>query len=164
MVNSRTNSVNSQYAKKVVGSEWISMSSLLFCVLTINPLLIRWILYRTRAILSSLLILLQSATTWSPHLVCQSCRTSDQVLLDDIWFIRLTLLMTPQHKCDCLRFFWCFQGSAYANDYLRPKNWYENNRKNMENLLEHKLEKCWFSTEKLSKSPVSCGQNWKLLH
>ena len=110
MVNSRTNSVNSQYAKKVVGSEWISMSSLLFCVLTINPLLIRWILYRTRAILSSLLILLQSATTWSPHLVCQSCRTSDQWLLDDIWFIRLTSLMTPQHKSDCLRFFWYFSG------------------------------------------------------
>ena len=31
-----------------------------------------------------------------------------------------------------------FLGSAYANGHLRPKFCYENDRKNMESLLEHK--------------------------
>ena len=31
-----------------------------------------------------------------------------------------------------------FLGSAYANDHLQPKFWYENDRKNMESLFEHK--------------------------
>ena len=35
-------------------------------------------------------------------------------------------------------FFGCFLGSAYANDNLRPKVWYEKDRKNMEDLLIHK--------------------------
>ena len=90
------------------------------------------------AILRSLFILLKSATTWSPHLVCPSCRTLDQGLSDDIWLIRLTSSMTSQNICYWLRFSDVFQGSAYANDHLRPKAWYENDRKNMTSLLKHK--------------------------
>ena len=104
MVNSRTNSVKSQSAIKVVDSEWISMSSLLFCVLTINPLLIRWILYRTRAILSSLLILLQSATTWPDPQKLRWLISSDQGLSDDVWLINVTSLMTLQSNCNLLQF------------------------------------------------------------
>ena len=36
----------------------------------------------------------------------------------------------------------CFLGSAHANDHLRPKVWYENDRKNMENRFLHELKKC----------------------
>ena len=42
-----------------------------------------------------------------------------------------------------------FEGSAYANDDLRPKVWYENDRKNMENLLKHKLEKMLIFDQKI---------------
>ena len=42
-----------------------------------------------------------------------------------------------------------FQGSAYANVNLRQKVWYENDRKNMENLLKHKLEKMLIFDQKI---------------
>ena len=57
--------------------------------------------------------------------------------------------MTPQNKCELSRFFGCFQASAYANVNLRPKVWYENDRKNMENLLKHKLEKMLIFDQKI---------------
>ena len=97
--------------------------------------LTRW---RFRAIFRFSFILLQSATTWSPLLVCQSPETSDQELSVDVWLIRLTSLIMSQNKCNLLRFSVVFWGSAYANDHLRPKVWYENDRKNMESLFEHK--------------------------
>ena len=48
-----------------------------------------------------------------------------------------------------IAFFGCFLGSAYANDNLRPKVWYENDRKNMENLLKHKLKKMLIFDQKI---------------
>ena len=63
--------------------------------------------------------MLKSATTWSPDLVYTE--TSNQGLSDDVWHIRLTLLMASQSKCNLLRFSVVFFGSAYANDHLRPK-------------------------------------------
>ena len=47
-----------------------------------------------------------------------------------------------------------FFGSAYANDHLRLKVWFDHDRKDMENLLVDKLKKCWFSTKKFSKSAI----------
>ena len=60
----------------------------------------RW---RSRVSFVFLFILLQSASTLLPHLVCRSPKTSDQALSDDVWFIRLTSLMTSQSKCNLLR-------------------------------------------------------------
>ena len=48
-----------------------------------------------------------------------------------------------------IAFFGCFLGSAYANDHLRPKVRYENDRKNMEDLLVHKWEKMLISDQKI---------------
>ena len=45
--------------------------------------------------------------------------------------------MTSQSKRNLLRFSVVFLGSAYANDHLRPKVGYENDGKNMENLLDY---------------------------
>ena len=42
-----------------------------------------------------------------------------------------------------------FRGDAYANNYLRPKVWYEIDRKHMENLLKHKLEKMLIFDQKI---------------
>ena len=50
--------------------------------------------------------------------------------------------------------FSCFYPSAHANGHLRLKVWYDNDRKNMENLLKQQLEKSGFSTKKFSKSPI----------
>ena len=69
------------------------------------------------------LILLQSAIT-SPHLESRCPKTSDQGLSDDVLLIRLTSSITSQNRCNLLRY----------------TVWYENYRKNMENLLVHKLK------------------------
>ena len=47
-----------------------------------------------------------------------------------------------------------FQGSAYANVHLRPKVWYENDRKNMKNLLKHILEKMLIFNQKILKVAI----------
>ena len=82
----------------------------------------RW---RSRVFFRFLFILLQSATTWLPHLVCRSPETSDQGLSDDVRFIRLTSLMTSQSKLNLLRFSVVFLGSAHAIDHLRLQVGYE---------------------------------------
>ena len=50
--------------------------------------------------------------------------------------------------------FGCFLGFAYAKDHLRPKVWYENDRKNIENRMVHKWKKLIFNKKKISKSPL----------
>ena len=47
-----------------------------------------------------------------------------------------------------------FLGSANAIDHLRPKVWYENDRKNMENLLKHKLQKMMIFDQKILEVAV----------
>ena len=42
-----------------------------------------------------------------------------------------------------------FFGPAYANVHLRQKVWYENDRKNMANLLEYKLKKMLIFAQKI---------------
>ena len=42
-----------------------------------------------------------------------------------------------------------FFGSAYANDHLRPKVWFDHDRKDMENLLVHKLKKMLIFDQKI---------------
>ena len=48
-----------------------------------------------------------------------------------------------------------FFGSAYVNDHLRPKVWYENDRKNMENLLEYKLRKMLIFAQKILEVAIT---------
>ena len=55
-----------------------------------------------------------------------------------------------------------FEGSAYANDDLRSKVWYENDRKNMENLLKHKLEKMLIFDRKILEVAI-ISRNYKSL-
>ena len=66
--------------------------------------------------------------------------------------------MSSKTYCNLLPFSVIFYPSAYANGHLRPKVWYENDRKNMETLIVYKWKKCWFSTNKFSKLPlrISC--------
>ena len=94
----------------------------------------RW---RSRVFFRFLFLWLHSATTCLPHVVCRSPETSDQELSDDVWLIRLTSSMTSQSKYNLFRFSVVFLGSAYANDHLRQKVGYENDGKNMENLLDY---------------------------
>ena len=54
-----------------------------------------------------------------------------------------------------IAFFGCFWGPAYANDHLRPKVWYKNDRKNIENLLNHKLEKMLIFDQKILEVALS---------
>ena len=49
--------------------------------------------------------------------------------------------MTLQNKCHWFHFCGGLWGSAYATDHLRPKVWYENDRKNMETLIVYKCKK-----------------------
>ena len=42
-----------------------------------------------------------------------------------------------------------FFGSAYANDHLRLKVWFDHDRKDMENLLVHKLKKMLIFDQKI---------------
>ena len=62
--------------------------------------------------------------------------------------------MSSKTYCNLLPFSVIFHPSAYANGHLRPKVWYENDRKNMETLIVYKWKKCWFSTNKFSKLPI----------
>jgi len=48
-----------------------------------------------------------------------------------------------------LRFSDVFCGSACANDHLRPKVWYENGRKNMENRFLRELKKFLIFDQKI---------------
>ena len=49
-----------------------------------------------------------------------------------------------------------FRGGTYANDLLRPKIWYENDRKNIENLLKRKLEKMLIFDQKILEAANEC--------
>ena len=42
-----------------------------------------------------------------------------------------------------------FGSADVLSDHLRPKVWYENDRKNMENLLEYKLKKMLILAQKI---------------
>ena len=60
--------------------------------------------------------------------------------------------MTSQIECNLLRFWVVYLDSAYENGHLRQKIWYENDRKNMKNLLVNKFEK---NLDFRSKNPGS---------